>query len=160
MRAPVSWIRALVDLPAEVTPEALADRLTQLGLKLESLTAPGADLQGPLVVGRVLRCDKEEHSNGKTISWCRVDVGPEHNAPDPEGGPPGRGIVCGAHNFGVGDLVVVVLPGAVLPGGFAISARKTYGHVSDGMICSAAELGLGDDHTGIIVLRRRRGRAR
>ena len=63
-----------------------------------------------------------------------------------------QGIVCGAHNYEVGDLVVVVLPGGVLPGGFEISARKTYGHVSAGMICSARELGLGEDHAGIIVL--------
>ena len=89
----------------------------------------------------------EPQSNGKTIRWCTVDVG-SHN-PD---GEPGRGIVCGAHNFEVGDLVVVALPGAVLPGGFAIAARKTYGHVSDGMICSLKELALGDDHTGIVVL--------
>src|SRR5690606_26245876 len=65
---------------------------------------------------------------------------------------PSRGIVCGAHNFAVGDHVVVALPGTTLPGDFHIAARKTYGHVSDGMICSAKELGLGEDHAGIIVL--------
>ena len=63
-----------------------------------------------------------------------------------------QGIVCGAHNFAPGDLVVVILPGGVLPGDFEISARKTYGHVSAGMICSSRELGIGEDHEGIIVL--------
>ncbi len=142
MRVPVSWLRDYVDLPADIDVKELADRLTFLGLKLEALESPGADVTGPLVVGRVLTFDAEEHSNGKTIRWCQVDVG--------DGEP--RGIVCGAPNFAEGDLVVVALPGAVLPGGFEIAARKTYGHVSDGMICSARELGLGDDHTGIIVL--------
>ena len=66
---------------------------------------------------------------------------------------PSRGIICGAHNFVVGDLIVACLPGAVLPGDFQIAARKTYGHKSDGMICSAKELGLGEDHDGIIVLK-------
>ncbi|MGH3444736.1 MAG: phenylalanine--tRNA ligase subunit beta, partial [Nocardioidaceae bacterium] len=87
--------------------------------------------------------------NGKTINWCTVDVG------DSNGTGEAQGIVCGAHNFAVGDLVVVVLPGGVLPGPAGpveISARKTYGHVSAGMICSARELGLGDDHAGIVVL--------
>jgi phenylalanyl-tRNA synthetase beta chain len=147
MRVPVSWLADYVELPADVDLADLTHRLTMLGLKLERLESPGADVTGPLVVGRVQSFESEEHSNGKTIRWCRVDVGPEHN--DDDGG---RGIVCGAHNFEVDDLVVVSLPGAVLPGGFAISARTTYGHVSDGMICSARELGLGDDHAGIIVL--------
>ncbi len=147
MRAPLSWLREYVDLPADVTPVALAARLTALGLKLEALESPGSDLQGPLVVGRVVTFDDEPQKNGKVIRWCRVDVGPEHN--DPDGG---RGIVCGAHNFAEGDLVVVALPGSVLPGPFPIAARKTYGHVSDGMICSTRELGTGDDHDGILVL--------
>jgi phenylalanyl-tRNA synthetase beta chain len=143
MRAPVSWLRDYAELPADVDVEELADRLTMLGLKLEAIEKPGDDVSGGLVVGRVVEFTSEEHSNGKSIRWCRVDVG--------EAEP--RGIVCGAANFEVGDLVPVALPGAVLPGGFEIGARKTYGHVSDGMICSARELGLGDDHTGIIVLR-------
>ncbi|MGH3355644.1 MAG: phenylalanine--tRNA ligase subunit beta, partial [Nocardioidaceae bacterium] len=146
MRVPLSWLRDHVRLPSGVPVAELAGRLTALGLKLEALESPGADVTGPLVVGRVQQFEDETHSNGKTVRWCQVDVG-AHNA---DGEP--RGIVCGAHNFEVGDLVVVALPGAVLAGGFEISARKTYGHVSDGMICSARELGLGDDHEGIIVL--------
>ena len=78
----------------------------------------------------------------KPIRACKVDVGEEKP----------REIVCGATNFAVGDLVVVALPGTTLPGGFTIAARKTYGHTSDGMICSAAELGLAADHSGILVL--------
>jgi phenylalanyl-tRNA synthetase beta chain len=145
MRVPLSWLRELVELPAGTTDQEVADRLTMLSLKQEALEAVG--VTGPLVVGRVLERTPETHKNGKTVNWCRVDVGPEHN--DADGG---RGIVCGAHNFDVGDLVVCALPGSVLPGDFAIAARKTYGHVSDGMICSARELGLGEDHEGIIVL--------
>ncbi|WP_137295028.1 phenylalanine--tRNA ligase subunit beta [Nocardioides dongxiaopingii] len=146
MKAPVSWIREYVDLPADVTTEHLAARLTALGLKLEAIEAPGDQITGPLVVGRVLTREPEPQKNGKTINWCTVDVGAANGTGEPQG------IVCGAHNFDVGDLVVVVLPGGVLPGGFAISARKTYGHVSAGMICSAAELGISTEHDGIIVL--------
>jgi phenylalanyl-tRNA synthetase beta chain len=143
MRAPLSWIREHVDLPAGVTPTDVAHRLTALGLKLEALESPGSDVRGPIVVGRVLSVVPEPQKNGKTINWCQVDCGPHHGE---------RGIVCGASNFGAGDLVVVSLPGAVLPGGFAISARTTYGHVSDGMICSTKELGIGEDAGGILVL--------
>ncbi|MGY2703232.1 phenylalanine--tRNA ligase subunit beta [Nocardioides sp. HB32] len=146
MKAPVSWIREYVDLPAGVTTDELTARLTALGLKLEGIHSAGADITGPLVVGRVLTVEPEPQKNGKTINWCSVDVGAANGTGEPQG------IVCGAHNFAPGDLVVVILPGGVLPGNFQISARKTYGHLSAGMICSARELGLGEDHDGIIVL--------
>ncbi len=146
MKAPVSWIREYVDLPEGVSTQDLAARLTALGLKLEAVTRPGHDISGPLVVGRVLTMEPEPQKNGKTINWCTVDVGAANGTGEPQG------IVCGAHNFAPDDLVVVVLPGGVLPGPFEISARKTYGHVSAGMICSSKELGLGEDHDGIIVL--------
>jgi phenylalanyl-tRNA synthetase beta chain len=147
MHAPVSWLRELADVPADATGEDVAASLVRVGLEEEGLH--GGDISGPLVVGRVLTVEPEPQKNGKTISWCTVDVG-QHGQMVTEG--KAQEIVCGAHNFGPGDLVVVVLPGGVLPGGFEISARKTYGHVSNGMICSARELGLGDDHSGIIVL--------
>ncbi|CUR62042.1 Phenylalanyl-tRNA synthetase beta chain [metagenome] len=146
MKAPKSWILEYVDVPEGTTTDELTARLTLTGLKLEAIASPGKDITGPLVVGRVLTMDPEPQKNGKTINWCTVDVGDANGTGEPQG------IVCGAHNFKPGDLVVTVLPGGVLPGGFEISARKTYGHVSAGMICSARELGLGDDHDGIIVL--------
>ncbi|NKY40620.1 phenylalanine--tRNA ligase subunit beta, partial [Cellulomonas septica] len=145
-RVPLTWLADHVDLPAGLTAEQLAADLVRVGLEEEAIHA--AAVTGPLVVGEVVERTPEPQKNGKTINWCRVDVGAEHNEP---GGAP-RGIVCGAHNFDVGDKVVVALPGAVLPGPFPIASRKTYGHVSDGMICSARELGLGEDHAGIIVL--------
>src|SRR5688572_31932359 len=146
MKAPVSWIQEYVVLPDDVPAEELARRLTMLGLKLEALEQPGEGIAGPLVVGRVLTVEKEPQKNGKVINWCTVDVGEANGTGEPQG------IVCGAHNFEAGDLVVVVLPGGVLPGGFAIEARKTYGHVSAGMICSGKELGVSADSEGIIVL--------
>lgn len=152
MKAPLSWLRDLVALPEGTDTATIADRFTGGGLTVEHITTTGPDITGPLVVGRVLSLVEEPQKNGKVIRYCRVDVGDEHNDPATDEFPASRGIVCGAHNFVVGDLVVVVLPGAVLPGGFEIAARKTYGHISDGMICAEDELGLGDDHDGILVL--------
>ncbi|MBO0608125.1 phenylalanine--tRNA ligase subunit beta [Myceligenerans salitolerans] len=150
------WLADHVELPADLTAERLAEALVKVGLEEEEIHP--AAVTGPLVVGRVLEQVPEPQKNGKTINWCQVDVGPhnEDGKPAADGGTP-RGIVCGAHNFGVGDLVVVSLPGTTLPGGFEIAARRTYGHVSDGMICSPAELGLGGDAGGIIVLPRDMG---
>ncbi|WP_062377468.1 phenylalanine--tRNA ligase subunit beta [Demequina pelophila] len=156
-KIPLSWLAESVSLAPETTPEEVATALARVGLEEEGIHGPG--VKGPLVVGRVMSLVKEQQSNGKTINYCRVDVG-SHNDPAGPGHKPdhkvdypsSKGIVCGARNFVEGDYVVVVLPGAELPGPFPISGRKTYGHWSDGMICSSRELGLGDDHDGIIVL--------
>ena len=150
---PLSWLADHVDVPEGTDAEALAAALVKVGLEEEEIHP--ARVIGPLVVGRVLTRVEETASNGKTVNYCRVDVGEYNDAPGTGKEPselPSRGIICGAHNFDVDDLVVVSLPGAVLPGDFQIAARKTYGHVSDGMICSARELGLGEEHSGIIVL--------
>ena len=143
-RVPIDWLADHVEVPEGLTAAQLASDLVRVGIEDEEIHA--AAVTGPLVVGRVVDFVDEPQKNGKTIRWCQVDVG-EHND---DGAP--RGVVCGAHNFAVGDLVVVALPGSVLPGPFPITARKTYGHVSDGMICSVRELGIGEDHAGILVL--------
>lgn len=148
MRAPLSWIDEFTPLEG-ATPEEVHAALVSVGLEEEELH--GFALSGPIVVGEVLDFVEEPQSNGKTIRWCQVRVAPDgEDAAD--GGPAVHGIVCGARNFFVGDKVVVTLPGSVLPGPFPIAARKTYGHVSDGMIASARELGLGDEHDGILRL--------
>jgi len=139
MKVPLSWLRECVDLPA-VTAHEVADKLTAAGLKLESITSHGYDVKN-VVVGEVLEIE-ELSGFKKPIRHCKVEVG--------EATP--REIVCGATNFAAGDRVPVVLPGGVLPGGFEVGARKTYGRLSEGMICSERELSLGDDHGGIMVL--------
>ncbi|WP_261623461.1 phenylalanine--tRNA ligase subunit beta [Nesterenkonia marinintestina] len=156
MRIPLSWLREHTQLPAEARAEDLMADLVRVGLEEEDVHRPSDEISGPVVVGEVLEKHPEPQSNGKTINWCQVRVVPEgqtqtltHEGISPDGI---QGVVCGAHNFEVGDKVVVTLPGAVLPGDFRISARKTYGHVSAGMIASVKELGLGDDHDGILVL--------
>lgn len=143
MRAPLSWIREMVPIPADQDGRAVAAKLIAAGLEVETVETLGQGVIGPLVVGKVRQIEELTEFK-KPIRFCQVDVGPEF------GGV--RGIICGARNFSVGDIVVVALPGTELPGGFRIAARETYGHISDGMICSERELALGDDHGGIMVL--------
>ena len=140
MRVPLSWLAEYVELPEHVTPDDVMAQLVKVGLEEEG--SHGGDIRGPIVVGKVLEFVEEPQSNGKTIRWCQVEVAPGVV----------NGVVCGARNFFEGDKVVVTLPGAALPGGFEIAARKTYGHVSDGMIASSRELGLSDEHEGILRL--------
>ncbi|WP_285113794.1 phenylalanine--tRNA ligase subunit beta [Leifsonia sp. fls2-241-R2A-40a] len=149
MRVPLSWLGEFVDLEPGTTPEEVHAALVSVGLEEEDVHT--FEISGPVVVGEVLAFEEEPQTNGKTIRWCEVRVAPEGQSAA-DGGGDVRGIVCGARNFFPGDKVVVTLPGAVLPGPFPIAARKTYGHVSDGMIASARELGLGEDHDGILRL--------
>lgn len=143
MKLPYSWLREVVRRGApgwDVTPHDLEQALIRVGHEVEDVIALGP-VRGPLRVGRVTGIEELTEFK-KPIRACTVDVGEDAD----------RDIVCGATNFVAGDLVVVALPGAVLPGDFQIATRKTYGRTSDGMICSAAELGLGADHSGILVL--------
>ena len=143
MRLPLSWLRDYVDLPASESGRDVAARIVRIGFEVEGVESIGADITGPLVIGVVEKIEELTEFK-KPIRFCQVNVGSAH------GGV--RGIVCGARNFAEGDTVVVALPGAVLPGGFAIAARETYGRTSNGMICSERELGLSEDHGGIMVL--------
>jgi len=143
MLVPLSWLLEYAAVPEPVDAGEVARRLTGIGLEIEAVERVGHDISG-VVVARVLGIE-ELTGYKKPIRYCRVSTG-ESAA--------GRSVICGAVNFAVGDVVALALPGALLPGGFEIGMSRRYGRVSDGMICSMAELALGDDHTGILVLPR------
>src|SRR5580700_4331079 len=147
MRVPLSWLRTYAPLPEPADATEVARRLTAAGLEVESVESVGHDIRG-VVVAQVLAIE-ELTGLKKPIRYCRVAVSEGQLADPPD---EAAGVICGAVNFAVGDRVPLALPGAVLPGGFEIGARKTYGHISEGMICSAKELAIGDEHTGILVL--------
>jgi phenylalanyl-tRNA synthetase beta chain len=139
MRVPLSWLRDYAPIDEPVPPGEVARRLTAAGLEVESVEAVGHDISG-VVIGEVTEIE-ELTGFRKQIRYCHVTTGTAE-----------REVICGAANFVVGDRVPLAAPGAVLPGGFEIGAKKAYGRTSEGMICSAAELAIGDDHSGILVL--------
>jgi phenylalanyl-tRNA synthetase beta chain len=139
MKISLNWIRDYVALDASV--EELSRAITFLGFEVEGVQRLGAPALTEVVVGEVLTRDK--HPNADKLSVCTVDVGPAGGV---------KTIVCGAQNYKVGDRVPVALPGAVLPGDFKIKQSKIRGQLSDGMMCSARELGMGDDHGGLLIL--------
>jgi phenylalanyl-tRNA synthetase beta chain len=144
MRLPLSWLVEYAAIGVRPDDEDrvadLARRLTACGLEVESVERVGHDISG-VVVAEVL--DVEELTGfNRPIRYCQVSTADGLE----------RHVICGARNFAAGDRVALAVPGAMLPGGFEIGARKTYGRVSEGMICSAAELAIGEDHTGILVL--------
>jgi phenylalanyl-tRNA synthetase beta chain len=140
MRAPLSWIKEFVEIPATISADQISDALIRVGFEVEEIITQGADLTGPLKFGKVLSIEEITEFK-KPIRYVGLDCGEGET----------RYVICGATNFAVGDIVCVAIPGAVLPGNFAISARETYGKTSNGMICSARELGISDDHAGIMT---------
>jgi phenylalanyl-tRNA synthetase beta chain len=136
MRVPLSWLRELT--PVEASADELAERMPILGLQVEEVVRAGAELSG-VVVARVLAV--EELPGAERLSLARVDAGD---------GP--REVLVGVRNMRPGDLVPYAPPGARLPGGVEIRRREMLGRVSDGMLCSPRELGISDDHAGIMIL--------
>ena len=143
MRAPQSWYTEVLrqgDPQWSATADEIDQAFVRVGFEIEDIDA-FPTITGPLVIGRVETIEELTEFK-KPIRFCTVAVGEDEP----------RGIVCGARNFAEGDLIVAALPGVVLPGPFEIASRKTYGRISDGMICSVSELGIGNDHSGILVL--------
>lgn len=142
MKISYNWLKKYIDLdPVKHTPEVLAEVLPLLGFDIEEYEKLGPPQLENVVVGQVLEYD--QHPDADRLRCCKVSTGQE--------GEPHK-IVCGAKNFNAGDRVMVALPGAVLPGDFKIKASKLRGQPSEGMMCSAKELQIGQDHDGIMIL--------
>ena len=136
MRVPLSWLADHVDV--DVPAATLAEKLTFAGVEVETIHRVGDDLAG-ILTARVL--EVTQHPDADRLVLVRIDAGGEE-----------RAVVCGARNFAPGDVVPWAAPGAKLPGGVEIGRRKVRGALSDGMLASARELGVFDDHSGILVL--------
>jgi phenylalanyl-tRNA synthetase beta chain len=137
MKVPVSWLKEYVDF--EDTIEGLADKLTFAGLEVEAIETIGADFEG-VVVGEILNV--EPHPGADKLRLCTVEYGAEET----------MRVVCGAPNVEVGGKYPFAPVGTTLPGGFTLKKAKIRGEVSMGMLCAKDELGLGEDHSGLLVL--------
>jgi phenylalanyl-tRNA synthetase beta chain len=141
MKISLNWLKQYVDLHG-VSLDEITRAITFLGFEVDGVATAGLPPLENVVVGEIKTRDR--HPNADKLSVCTVDVGAAH------GGI--RTIVCGAHNCDAGNRVPVALPGAVLPGDFKIKQSKIRGQQSDGMMCSPDELGLGQDHSGLLIL--------
>ncbi|MBA3849458.1 MAG: phenylalanine--tRNA ligase subunit beta [Opitutus sp.] len=141
MKISLNWLKQYVNLDG-VSVDELKRAITFVGFEVEGVETAGLPPLQNVVVGGIQT--RAKHPNADKLSVCTVDVGPAH------GGV--RTIVCGAPNCDAGNRVPVALPGAVLPGDFVIQQSKIRGQQSDGMMCSPDELGLGDDHSGLLIL--------
>lgn len=145
MRISYEWLKTMVDVPED--PSELVDEFIRTGTEVEGVERVGADLDH-VVTAKVL--EKAPHPDSDHMYVCKVDVGEKNLGAD--GKPEPLQIVCGAQNFNAGDHIVTAMIGAVLPGDVKIKKSKLRGVVSCGMNCSERELGLGNDHAGIMIL--------
>ena len=142
MKISYNWLKSYIDLdPVEHSPEVLQEVLPLLGFDIEEIEKMGPPQLNNVVVGQVL--EYSQHPDADRLRCCKVSTGNQGEVHD---------IVCGAKNFNEGDRVMVALPGAVLPGDFKIKSSKLRGQPSAGMMCSAKELQVGQDHDGIMIL--------
>ncbi|MBI4623047.1 MAG: phenylalanine--tRNA ligase subunit beta [Verrucomicrobia bacterium] len=139
MKISLNWLRDYVQLDASV--EEITRAITFLGFEVEGVAHTGAPPLANVVVGEILT--RAKHPNADKLSVCTVDVGPAGGV---------KTIVCGANNCDAGRRVLVALPGAILPGNFEIKQSKIRGQLSDGMMCSPDEIGMGSDHAGLLIL--------
>lgn len=139
MKISLNWLKDFVNIPKNVTPEILASKLMLTTSEIEGVEKRGEVLE-KLIVGFVKTCEK--HPNADRLSVTKVDTG----------GGKILTIVCGAPNVAAGQKVVIALPGVTLPNGLMLERREVRGIMSEGMICSADEMGLGSSHSGILVL--------
>ncbi len=145
MRISYEWLKTMVDVPED--PSELVSEFIRTGTEVEGVERVGADLDH-VVTAQVV--SKKPHPDSDHMYVCQVDVG-EKNV-DENGNPVPLQIVCGAQNFNEGDHIVTAMIGAVLPGDVKIKKSKLRGVESCGMNCSERELGLGGDHSGIMIL--------
>src|ERR1700757_546812 len=147
MRVPVSWLREYAPIPEPYDALEVGRRLTLAGLEVEAVEQVGHDVHG-VITAQVITIE-ELTGFKKPVRYCRVAVSEDELTKDPE---TLTGVICGAVNFSEGDRVAFATVGATLPGGFEITRAKKYGRISEGMICAVDELGIGEDHSGILIL--------
>ncbi len=138
MKISLNWLKRYIDVNLDA--ENLADVFTSLGFEVENIDFIGLKRQTSLVVGEIQKIDR--HPNADKLSICSVFIGDDNL----------RQIVCGAKNFKLMDHVPVALPGTILPGDVKIEESKLRGILSSGMMCSGRELGLSNDHDGLLIL--------
>src|SRR5437667_7449780 len=137
MKFSINWLREFIDLPKD--PEEIAELLTRAGIETKRIETRGANIE-KVFVAQITASSR--HPNADRLTVCEVD----------DGSGTKRQIVCGATNYKVGDKVPLALPGAKLPNGTEIRNSKLRGVESEGMLCSAIELGLGADASGLLIL--------